>query len=614
LSAANVTNIANTDFIGPVENTNSHALSRTLTLPQGMIKPGQNKEYYLYVWTHDDHTSSGGDIGYYPDCVVANVQTTIDSIYIKRRDNNANLFSWSGNTVTLDKQDGSGGSDSAVAKNGSAMPTISVPTRSGYVFGGYYDSTSDGIQYYTASGTSAKNWDKSSNTTLYARWVYTPVITGPSDVSMTYGEPGKTISVSVPEQTDHSYTYQWYVNSANNNTGGTAVSGATSTSYTIPAGKTAGTTEYYYCVVTATRSDSSQTATATSDVATVTVNKADTVTATVIANNRITDGAKEPLVTVDNTTIVGGEMQYALGTDTTTAPTEENAWSAEIPTATEVGTYYVWYKVVADENHTDSEPECIEVTIAEAKKEETDTSIETEVNVSEDAPAVKVDNLDEELAEELLTDAEKEAYNQGTPILVYLDVKTLAKADVPAIDLEAVEKVTKKDDYTYGECLDFSLWKKLGNAEPTKIHDTNGKPIKLTITIPDSMKSASAGYTRTFRIIRVHDGVATVIAEGTGATLEVSSDKFSSYFLVYKDTKEAVTTEATTATSTTEATTATSTTEATTAASTSDATTAASTTEAAKTSPKTGDSAPVAVMIILMSLTALGLIATKKRK
>ena len=324
----------------------------------------------------------------------------------------------------------------------------------------------------------------------------------------------------------------------------------------------------------------------------VTVEKGNSSVVTApIANTLTYNGKPQELVTAGKAE--GGEMQYTLGKDATTAPSD--GWSASIPTATDAGTYYVWYKVVGDENHSDTEPDCIKVTIAEAKREESDTSIETEVNVSEDAPVVKVDNLDEELAVELLTDEEKEAYNQSTPVLVYLDVKTLAKADVPAVDLEAVEKVTKKDDYTYGECLDFSLWKKLGDAEPTQIHDTNGKPIKLTVTIPDSMKSAPTGYTRIFRIIRVHDGVAEVLAEGTGATLEVSSDRFSSYFLVYKDSKEAAATEATTA------------------ASTSDATTAASTTEAAKTSPKTGDSMPIAVLIVLM-LSAAGVLVFMDQK
>ena len=42
-----------------------------------------------------------------------------------------------------------------------------------------------------------------------------------------------------------------------------------------------------------------------------------------------------------------GEMQYALGTETkATQP-----YTTSIPTATDIGTYYVWYRVVGDDNH-----------------------------------------------------------------------------------------------------------------------------------------------------------------------------------------------------------------------------------------------------------------------
>ena len=47
-------------------------------------------------------------------------------------------------------------------------------------------------------------------------------------------------------------------------------------------------------------------------------------------------------------------MQYAVGTSETTAP--EDGWSDEIPTGTDSGTYFVWCKVVGDDNHEDSEP------------------------------------------------------------------------------------------------------------------------------------------------------------------------------------------------------------------------------------------------------------------
>ena len=54
------------------------------------------------------------------------------------------------------------------------MPSATMPTRTGYTFAGYYDNTSGGTQYYTATGESAKNWDKAAATTLYARWTFNP--------------------------------------------------------------------------------------------------------------------------------------------------------------------------------------------------------------------------------------------------------------------------------------------------------------------------------------------------------------------------------------------------------------------------------------------------------
>ena len=75
-------------------------------------------------------------------------------------------------TVTLNKNGGSGGTDSVSATKGSAMPTLaSAPTRTGYTFAGYYDDASAGTQYYTANRASARSWDKDGTTaTLYAHW------------------------------------------------------------------------------------------------------------------------------------------------------------------------------------------------------------------------------------------------------------------------------------------------------------------------------------------------------------------------------------------------------------------------------------------------------------
>lgn len=79
---------------------------------------------------------------------------------------------WSALTynVTLDGQSGAGGHENVQATYDSGMPTITLPARAGYQFAGYYDQTEGGTQYYNADGSSAKTWDKTEDSTLYAHW------------------------------------------------------------------------------------------------------------------------------------------------------------------------------------------------------------------------------------------------------------------------------------------------------------------------------------------------------------------------------------------------------------------------------------------------------------
>ena len=72
-------------------------------------------------------------------------------------------------------------------------------------------------------------------------------------------------------------------------------------------------------------------------------------------------GEAVELIDID-TICEGGTAVYALGSDDVTAPT---SYSSERPTAVEVGTYYVWCKVIGDENHDNSEPVCVVTYITE---------------------------------------------------------------------------------------------------------------------------------------------------------------------------------------------------------------------------------------------------------
>ena len=74
-------------------------------------------------------------------------------------------------TVTFDKQSGDGGSASVTATFDESMPDITIPSREGYIFKGYYSEVDGGgTQYYDENGSSTNAWNKDAATTLYAYW------------------------------------------------------------------------------------------------------------------------------------------------------------------------------------------------------------------------------------------------------------------------------------------------------------------------------------------------------------------------------------------------------------------------------------------------------------
>ena len=95
----------------------------------------------------------------------------------------------------------------------------------------------------------------------------------------------------------------------------------------------------------------------------LTVNKANPVVTAPTAKSLTYNGSEQALVNAGSTT--GGTLQYAIGTSTSSAPT--SGWGTGIPSKTNAGTYYVWYKVVGGTNYNDVSAKCVTVTIA--KKE-----------------------------------------------------------------------------------------------------------------------------------------------------------------------------------------------------------------------------------------------------
>ena len=116
--------------------------------------------------------------------------------------------------VDLRPELGEGGTTVIAATYGQPMPTPIVrPERYGYDFGGYFSlANGEGVQYYSADGTSLRSWDKAGPADLYACWIpqkgnlnlkFNPGVAkicyrlGESSVWVTNTPPDKTISLQV---------------------------------------------------------------------------------------------------------------------------------------------------------------------------------------------------------------------------------------------------------------------------------------------------------------------------------------------------------------------------------------------------------------------------------
>ena len=99
-------------------------------------------------------------------------------------------------------------------------------------------------------------------------------------------------------------------------------------------------------------------------------------TAPTAKSDLIFNGSAQELITPGDKGEGAKEIQYAIDTDSSTAPKED--WSTSIPTATDSGTYYVWYKAIGDESHSDSDANYVTVKIEEKTEAHTHKIVHVE--------------------------------------------------------------------------------------------------------------------------------------------------------------------------------------------------------------------------------------------
>ena len=137
---------------------------------------------------------------------------------------------------------------------------------------------------------------------------------------------------------------------------------------TVPTARAAGTYYVWFIVEQDSNHNNNNAAPDSARCVVVTISKPDTTFTAPSAVNRTYDETAKALVTGGRAT--GGTLKY-LATTTKTVPTSTSQFTTTVPTATDAGTYYVWFIVDPDSNHnvnnaTPDSTKCVTVTVSKA--------------------------------------------------------------------------------------------------------------------------------------------------------------------------------------------------------------------------------------------------------
>jgi len=156
------------------------------------------------------------------------------------------------------------------------------------------------------------------------------------------------------------------------------------------------------------------------------------------------------------------------------------------------------------------------------------------IQTGEDAPEAQLGTSKTDAIFATATPEELAAVAAGATLDVWMEIDAVDLAEADPEVVTAVENAAEEAgiDMETAEIvlLDINLFKKLSSAEDSTAVTEANKPLTITITVPEALRSANADYS----IIRIHEGVATVITgEYDPATGEFTfeSDQFSEYAL-----------------------------------------------------------------------------------
>lgn len=172
-------------------------------------------------------------------------------------------------------------------------------------------------------------------------------------------------------------------------------------------------------------------------------------------------------------------------------------------------------------------------TTASSAAGSTDNAITAQSVSGEGVPAINIASATDQLLNlAKLSEDENKAVKAGnkTQFVLSASGMTPTKEEIALIQSVLGNNVI-------GQCLNLNLTFKISGREDRQITDLSA-PMYIAITIPQNLVNHDSSIERIYRIVRIHDGVATLI-DGTydAATNQFTfaTDGFSTYALVYED-------------------------------------------------------------------------------
>lgn len=178
-------------------------------------------------------------------------------------------------------------------------------------------------------------------------------------------------------------------------------------------------------------------------------------------------------------------------------------------------------------------------TTASSAAESTDNAITAQSVSGEGVPAINIASAADQLLNlAKLSEDENQAVKAGnkTQFVLSASGMTPTKEEIALIQSVLGNNVI-------GQYLNLNLILKISGRADRQITDLSA-PMYIAITIPQNLVNHDSSIERTYRIVRIHDGVATLI-DGTydAATNQFTfaTDGFSTYALVYEDVNTTLT-------------------------------------------------------------------------